>query len=147
MTPAVLIRPAAPQDADAVLPLAVELATSARPTPEGFAAMYRTILTDPRCLLLVAETEGRVVGYLSASVRATFHADGLVAWVDEIVVEPAGRGHGTGAALMRSVEAWARSTGARTVSLATRRAGAFYEALGYTGSATYYKKPLADPGP
>lgn len=146
MTTTATIRRAAPDDAHAVWALATELATSAQPTADGFSDMFRTILADPRCVLLVAEAGGRVVGYLSASTRPTFHADGLVAWVDEIIVETQVRRGGTGAALMDAAEAWAHSAGARLVSLATRRSGAFYEALGYTGSATYYKKSLDNPG-
>jgi hypothetical protein len=36
----------------------------------------------------------------------------------------------------------ARASGAAYVALATRRAGAFYDALGYQESATYFKKIL-----
>ena len=35
-----------------------------------------------------------------------------------------------------------RASGAAYVALATRRAGAFYDALGYQESATYFKKIL-----
>jgi hypothetical protein len=43
---------------------------------------------------------------------------------------------------MESFEAWAHSRGARFVALATRRAGAFYSALGYEESAAYFRKTL-----
>jgi hypothetical protein len=36
----------------------------------------------------------------------------------------------------------ARASGAAYVALATRRAGAFYDAVGYQESATYFKKIL-----
>ena len=39
-------------------------------------------------------------------------------------------------------ERWARAGNCVIVTLATRRAAAFYRALGYEESAAYFKKPL-----
>jgi hypothetical protein len=44
--------------------------------------------------------------------------------------------------LMRGFEAWARARECRLVSLATRRASAFYAAIGYEESAVYFRKLL-----
>lgn len=43
---------------------------------------------------------------------------------------------------MAAAEDWARDAGAGYVSLASRRAGAFYLALGYEDSAVFFKKGL-----
>lgn len=53
------------------------------------------------------------------------------------------RGRGIGRALMSAAEHWALERGAAYVSLASRRAGEFYTALGYDNAATFFKKPLA----
>jgi hypothetical protein len=41
---------------------------------------------------------------------------------------------------MVAAEHWADTGGAAYVALATRRAAAFYEAIGYTDSAVFYRK-------
>jgi len=46
---------------------------------------------------------------------------------------------------VRAAERWAHDAGARYVSLASRRAGGFYERLGYAPSATFYKAAPEDP--
>jgi GNAT superfamily N-acetyltransferase len=56
------------------------------------------------------------------------------------MVDELHRGLGIGRALMSKAEEWATSMGGVYISLASRRAGAFYLALGYGESATYYKK-------
>jgi GNAT superfamily N-acetyltransferase len=47
-----------------------------------------------------------------------------------------------GRALMNAAKQWAQDHGAAYVALASRRAGAVALALGYAGSATFYKKTL-----
>ena len=89
-----------------------------------------------------AEGGGEVVGYLLATSHPAFHANGLVAWVEEVMVAEPARGAGVGRQLMAAAEAWACRRGARYVALATRRAAPFYRALGYEDSALYFKKPL-----
>lgn len=44
---------------------------------------------------------------------------------------------------MTEIEKWGERSGATYVALATRRAAAFYEALGYEASATYFKRELS----
>ncbi|MDQ0635950.1 GNAT superfamily N-acetyltransferase [Arthrobacter pascens] len=46
------------------------------------------------------QTAGSVVGYLLAHCRATFLANGPVAWVEEIMVAERARRNGVGQALM-----------------------------------------------
>jgi GNAT superfamily N-acetyltransferase len=62
--------------------------------------------------------------------------------VEEIMVEESCRRQGVGEMLMREFEAWARARECRLVSLATRRASAFYAAIGYEESAVYFRKLL-----
>jgi GNAT superfamily N-acetyltransferase len=149
------IRPAGPGDRDQVWPLARDLATSYVVERPAFDQSFASLLAHRDALVLIAETltnpanpaspkapGGEVVGYLLATSHPAFHANGSVAWVEEVMVAEPARGTGVGRQLMAAAEAWARRRGARYVALATRRAAPFYEALGYTDSAIYFKKPL-----
>ena len=162
--PPVRVRPAGPADRDQVWPLARALATSYVVERPAFNRSFASLLADPTALLLIAhhpatpstpadpsgegtggagaEGGGEVVGYLLATNHPAFHANGLVAWVEEVMVAEPARGAGVGRQLMAAAEAWARRRGARYVVLATRRAAPFYRALGYEDSAVYFKKPL-----
>lgn len=138
----VAIRPAVTADADALWPLVREFAVSFTPERDAFARTLPELLARPDTLLLVAEARGGVVGYLLASVHPTFLANGPVAWVEEVMVDADSRRVGTGSALMAAAERWAAERAAAYISLASRRAGEFYLALGYDDSAVYFKKRL-----
>lgn len=139
-----VIRPAVAADSGAVLVLATAFATSFRVDAGAFGASFAALLADPGTRLLVAtdDQDGRVIGYMLGFVHPTLYANGPVAWVEEITVEAPLRGRGVGRALMDAFEAWAVERGARLVALATRRAAAFYGALGYEDSAVYFRKRL-----
>ena len=137
-----LIRPATAEDRYSVGQLAEDLATSYQVDREAFATIFDRLLRTADALLLVAESDQQVVGYLLAQRHHTFHANGPVVWVEEVMVGAGHRGLGIGRALMKAVEVWAREGDAAYVALATRRAADFYAALGYEPSATYFKHPL-----
>jgi GNAT superfamily N-acetyltransferase len=99
-------------------------------------------VSHPETLLCVAEVSGRVVGYVLGSSHITFLANGSVCWVEEVMVSADERRVGIGRALMLTTEYWASEIGAAYVSLASRRAADFYEALGYEDSAVFFKKTL-----
>jgi GNAT superfamily N-acetyltransferase len=140
--PTVDIRHADAGDADGVAALAAELAQSFTFSPERFRVCYPAVLSaDGTCLLVAARGVERV-GYLLGFRHLTFYANGPVAWVEEVVVREQDRGHGVGAALMRTFERWAAGQECVLIALATRRAAPFYRALGYEESATYFRKVL-----
>lgn len=137
------IRLAASTDADDVWRLVQVFAPTFHPEREAFDPTFRSLVEAPQTLVLVAEqSAGSVVGYLLAHCRATFLANGPVAWVEEVMVAEPARRQGVGQALMIEVESWAESQGAAYVSLASRRASDFYLALGYEDAATFFKKHL-----
>jgi GNAT superfamily N-acetyltransferase len=141
--PDLVVRPAAAADRDHIWRLAQTLAVTFVPQRRVFDTSFGVLLAAPGNLLLVADspTVG-VVGYVLASHHLTFFANGPVAWVEELIVDPRARNGGAGRALMSGVEDWARSLGAAYVSLATRRAGNFYAAIGYEESAVFFRKLL-----
>jgi GNAT superfamily N-acetyltransferase len=137
------VRPAGPGDRDQVWPLARDLATSYLVERAAFDRSFVLLLAREDAIVLVAGNPGgEVTGYLLATSHLAFHANGPVAWVEEVMVAEPARGTGVGRQLMAAAEAWARRRGARYVALATRRAAPFYQALGYEESAVYFKKPL-----
>jgi diamine N-acetyltransferase len=98
------------------------------------------VLADPGALLLVAENDGEIVGYLYGLVRETPDVPVLVPrkflLVDMVGVKEALRGEGVGRALMAEAHRWACERGIRQAELKVyefnERAIAFYESLGYT---------------
>jgi len=136
------IRPAQYADAEAVLALAKPFATSFVVEEQAFQHAFAALLASPQAYLSVAETAQQLVGYVLGFEHYTFFANGRVAWVEEITVMEAWRRQGIGQLLMREFEAWAAAKGCKLVGLATRRAAAFYQALGYEESATYFRKIL-----
>ena len=139
---ATLVRQADPRDADAIWPLARDFATSFRPRHDDFGRTFGLLLNQPSALVLVAELDETIVGYLLAHQHGAFFANGPVAWVEEVMVAEERRRLGVGQALMSAAENWARRIGAAYLSLASRRAESFYLRLGYQNSATFFKKNL-----
>jgi GNAT superfamily N-acetyltransferase len=107
-------------------------------------------VTDTALEIRLARTTDRealwplfgVVGYLIEFRQMTLLANGPAVWVGELIVDQRVRRAGIGRALMARTEDWSRAQGAAQVALATSRAHDFYEALGYSGAATYFKKKL-----
>jgi GNAT superfamily N-acetyltransferase len=140
------MRAANGEDAAALFVLVKQFPTPTPCSHETFCALLDSKLRDQRSCLIVAEHDGALVGYVSGSVRTAFHAGGTTAWVDEILVAPDARGGGVGRHLMQEFELWAASHDAVLVALATHGAVKFYERLGYTSKAGYFKKHIAPAG-
>ena len=105
------IRPAIASDADALWPLVREFAVSFTPERSAFERTLPELLARTDTLLLVAEVDGAVIGYLLASVHPTFFANAPVAWVEEVMVDAESRRAGAGSALMAAAESWAADSG------------------------------------
>ena len=102
---------------------------SAPPSKRELAEM----ITSPACDVLVARLEGAVVGTLTL---VTFRIPtGVRAWIEDVVVDDAARGHGVGEQLNRHAIDVARSKGATTVDLTSRpsreAANRLYQRLGF----------------
>ncbi len=139
------IRKAVLEDREQVFSLAEDFAMSFRPRFDAFAEAFGHLYQKDDALILVAEESERVIGYLLGFDHWTFFANGRVSWVEEVAVHQDHRGRNIGRDLMDGFEQWASSRGSKLVALATRRAAAFYMALGYDESAVYFRKliPMA----
>lgn len=136
------IRLAEPADRDVLFELLTQFATSFVPDRDAFEHSLTHLLDDGAVHLLVAEVEGKIVGYCLGLDHYTLYANGRVSWVEEIMIREDMRGQGIGRSLMNAFEEWSRSRSSRLVALATRRAAPFYAALDYEESATYFRKLL-----
>ncbi|WP_426513921.1 GNAT family N-acetyltransferase [Dactylosporangium sp. McL0621] len=97
------------------------------------AAALRAVAGAAGNHVLLARVGGGIVGTLTLVVFAI--PTGTRAWIEDVVVDEAARGHGAGAALTQAAVRIAREHGARTVDLTSRpsreAANRLYERLGF----------------
>jgi len=96
------------------------LAASSR-TADHYAAFLGSQLEDPDALVLVAEHEGRVIGYTFAAMEGFDYKSlrGPAGLLHDILVDPAERGHGVGGRLLEETLSLLRARGARQIVLST----------------------------
>ena len=84
--------------------------------------------------MFIARVDGVIVGSLTLVLYRI--ATGLKAWIEDVVVDEAARGHGVGEALNHAALDAARAHGAKAVSLTSRpsRAAAnrLYQRIGFS---------------
>jgi len=129
--------------ATAVTPDLVEAAARLLPqlsksSPPPTAAQLRVIVHSEATDLLVARVDGNIAGLLTLVVFRI--PTGVRAWIEDVVVDEAARGHGVGEALNRYALDLARARGAKTVDLTSRpsreAANRLYQRLGFTARET-----------
>jgi len=165
--PAVRIRRATAQDAQQVFPLARDMATSFKVAPAAFLSSFAHVMAQDEAVVLVADEPTAneptaneptaneptaneptadeptaIVGYLLGFDHRAFYANGRVAYVEELAVTAHRQGEGIGHLLKGAFEEWASSRSAVLVTVATRRAGAFYLSAGYEETAVLFRKLL-----
>jgi GNAT superfamily N-acetyltransferase len=138
----VSVRRAEIDDGQWVFPLARDMATSFRLDPAAFTSSFAGVLERDDAVVLVAHDGDEIVGYLLGFDHLAFYANGRVAYVEEVAVAQSRRRQKIGHLLMRAFEEWASRRGARLVTVATRRAGAFYAGIGYEETAALFRKIL-----
>ncbi|KAA0992146.1 GNAT family N-acetyltransferase [Dyadobacter aurulentus] len=138
----ILIRPALNEDSDRIFHLAKQLSDTLIISESYVMTELPKLLADELYCSLVAVRNEMVVGYASGYFHHAIYAGGLVAYVDEIVVDVSCRSLKIGSMLMDRFEKVAREKDYRLVSLATYGAKSFYEKLGYETKAGYFKKYL-----
>jgi GNAT superfamily N-acetyltransferase len=116
-------------------------------TAPGAEKTMRRFLADVAnsgySFLFVAVAGGRTVGFISGELRQGSPTFLPKTWasVDDVFVEPDYRNRGTGRALLKSVEEWAKERDADGISLqvaaANTRGRKFYEDLGFREISVY----------
>lgn len=128
-----VIRDAVPGDAPALTRLNRTAMGYDYPEEET-GRKLEALLADGRNKILVAEAEGRLVGYLHLVDYDVLYAEHMKN-IMGIAVDPDCRRGGVGKALLSAGEAWARANGASGIRLVSgeERTGAhqFYRAMGY----------------
>lgn len=132
------IRPLAPADLDAVLPLVEALHTSDGDPFERHrtSAALQLLLAHPEYGATYVALVGSVmVGYIVATLGTSVEAGGRFMLVDELYVAPAWRGNGIARALLAGTLPYARQYHCAAVELEVGwendRARAWYERLGF----------------
>jgi ribosomal protein S18 acetylase RimI-like enzyme len=162
MMASVRIRPATPDDAEAITRIYIESAAHhALIDPErnhipdrvAIEERYRTGRQHPddgeETVTLLAETGGEIAGFLDARLMQPFdpmYRPATVCFIADIAVSTAHRSRGIGEQLMQAAEEWARRHGAEFVTLeyhsGNPRAGSFYARLGYRNASVVAIKRL-----
>jgi ribosomal protein S18 acetylase RimI-like enzyme len=130
-----IARTVTPELLDAVHRLIPQLSKSAAPiTTEELTE----IVVGPATTFFVARVDGAIVGCLTLVVFRL--PTGMRAWIEDVVVDDAARGHGVGAALNVAAIARAAELGARTLDLTSRpsreAANRLYQRLGFVQRET-----------
>ena len=128
-------RTVTPELVDALRRLIPQLSKSAPPISQE---ELREIVESPATTLFIARVDGVIAGCLTLAVFRL--PTGLRAWIEDVVVDDAARGHGVGEALNLAAIALAAKCGARTVDLTSRpsreAANRLYQRLGFVARET-----------
>jgi ribosomal protein S18 acetylase RimI-like enzyme len=137
----VIVRPAITADRDRVLELVGELGHAFPLDADRFSEAFTFALADEgRTAIFVAEADGNVVGYCLVTMSPLLYSNGLSAQLQEIATDQDTRATGVGTALVRAVEALCEQMGVTQLTVASRRAGGFYDRLGYHEAAEYMRR-------
>jgi GNAT superfamily N-acetyltransferase len=135
-----VVRPAVRADLEALVRLLgvlFSIEADFHPDPGRQRRGLARLLEDPaRCLVLVAEEAGAVVGMVTVQLVVSTAEGGDAGLLEDLVVDEAHRGTGVGRRLVEAAEAWARARGATRLQLLADVANApalgFYARVGWT---------------
>ena len=109
-------------------------------------AVYRRVLANPNSFFFLLEDQGVCRGMCHGDYFDTFWMQGPTCYVSSLFVDPAFRGQGYGAELLRHAEQLARERDCRALILDSGlprvEAHQFYEHIGFEKSCYGFEKPL-----
>jgi len=115
-------------------------------TRSSFRFEYLRQLHDPSCALLVAESDGIVVGFCVVHLRRRLNRATPEAWIPDLIVTEGAHGSGAGGALMTRAIEIARDWNCHRMCLESShprtRAHEFYKSGGMTEAGYYYTLDL-----
>ncbi len=136
-----------PAIVDAVERLVGQLSRSAAPPT---TAELSDIVSSPATDLFIAIDDGGTI--IGTATLVTFRIPtGMRAWIEDVVVDEAGRGQGVGTVLTEAMVERAQELGCRTVDLTSRplreSANRMYQRAGFVARDTnVYRLDLRDEG-
>lgn len=135
--PAVTIREAEPVDAAAVS--ALDARITGLPKPDYWRRAYTRYGTRPKRYFLVAEHNGKVIGFIIGEERAWEFGSPPCGWIFALGVDPDHREGGIGSALYDALIARMKASGVATVRTMLARDDAlnmaFFRSQGMRGGA------------
>jgi GNAT superfamily N-acetyltransferase len=139
------IRDATEEDAEALSPLLEQLMH--RPSrPDDIRVRLRRLAAGGVDRVVVAVSDGRVVGVAALTFAWMLHTDAPTARLMSIVVDESMRGQGIGRGLVEVAVEQARAWGCDRLELTSRleRAGAhsFYESVGFRHTSKRFSMPV-----
>jgi GNAT superfamily N-acetyltransferase len=138
------VRPVAEGDFEAVAALLAELGrprlTDETRGPAREVFLSHAARSDTASLL--AEEEGRLVGFISLEFRDRLNQVSTQAWIPDLIVTDAARGRGAGRALLQKAFELARARGCWSVTLESgyqrQVAHQLYRSAGMTQDGFYF---------
>jgi len=144
------IRPLQRQDLDAVMKLHRELGWNPAFKADGSTLLQRlkALITEENALLLVAEINGRVIGYIHGEIITHLLFAGREMYISEVFVMEKYRGSGVGRALVSAIETESVNQRCFRISVLNSREResyqrGFYPSMGYeerTQTALFTKR-------
>jgi GNAT superfamily N-acetyltransferase len=138
-----MIREARPGDEDGLFALVGMLGHAFPPERDAFDATVASYFAGEQAsvVLYVSEgADGALQGYALTTIVPLLSTNGPSAQLQELVVDAAARGLDIGTQLVRAVEAECQRRGVTQLTVASRRAGGFYDRLGFHESAEYMRR-------
>lgn len=138
-----MIREARPGDEDGLFALVGELGHAFPPVRDAFDVTIASYFAgeQPSVVLYVSEgTDDALQGYALTTIVPLLATNGPSAQLQELVVDASARGLDVGTQLVRAVEAECERRGVTQLTVASRRAGGFYDRLGFHESAEYMRR-------
>lgn len=142
---AVIARAVSPADYNDVQRLVEHLGARHPLDTPGLAITYRELLGDPDWEAFVAvdgDVEGPVIGLVTIRFGNALHACGMLAEIQELVVDPGQQGKGVGRALCEKAIERARERYCRKIVVTSNRAesdpAGFYTSVGFQDVAGSY---------
>ena len=139
----VMIRAAHSGDEDGLFRLVSQMGHAFAPVRSAFDTTIAAYFAgeQPSVMLDVAESEdGTLQAYALTTIVPLLATNGLSAQLQELVVDESARGLDLGTKLVRAVEAECERRGVTQLTVASRRAGGFYDRLGFQESAEYMRR-------
>jgi len=136
------IREARDGDQEGLFALVSQLGHALPPVRAAFDTTIAEYLAGQHTsvFLLVVDDSGALQGYALTTIVPLLATNGPSAQLQEIVVDDGARGHDYGTLLVRAVEAECERRGVTQLTVASRRAGGFYDRLGFHESAEYMRR-------